>query len=573
MSDDVLHKLTVYKLTGTEIDSVNIPEYKPVAKGTWKTKGREFPYLLLFYKKGPREAAWFPVFRPLKIKLNPRDMPETIVSGFIFIIRVGSSNYGITGGVGHISLRKYLPIEFRFGIDLAQKVLTLAELRGLSQKDTGGIVNLLARGFRGIYNPQGDINNLKRVLTHVRGTLKKQNPLHEKIGCSIQASDSLTVCGRKSFQDIIAFLCEVEELSARAPQKLKIPQLEHIDKKAHGTLLGKLESCLITTLSNYDPYKAHNLFLDNEDIGYLPDRVTRYTLLFNHRSYEADAFEGVFEHVRDILSNITSDSDRCSAFRRMNLKVDYDDGSFETRSLFYFLCGDVEYDDDVFFLNNQKWYRASTEFIAAITRELDNIECLDPDTIGLEEWDRSLCPKEEDFNASHKRLLVLDRHLVRIPEERGGIEFCDLLKMEGDSIYIIHVKRAAGAALRALFAQGFVSAKLYNESNEFRQKVHNGDFHCDDGALTLKYKKTLKSLKKRQRHEMKIVFAISDDTESHMVAPGMLITSKALMGTLSTFAKVDLLDRVSTLRGIGYGVAVSRIKPYPSGVAGKLGKG
>lgn len=573
MSDDILHKLTVYKLTGIEIESINIPEYKPVAKGTWKTKGREFPYVLLFYKKGPREAAWVSVFKTLKLKLNPKDIPETIVSGFIFIIRVGSSIYGITGGVGHISLRKYLPIEFRFGIELAQKILTLAELRGLSQRDTGGIVNVLARGFRGIYNPQGDINNLKRVLTHVRGTLKKQNPLHEKIGCSIQASDSLTVCGRKSFQDMIAFLCEVDSIFAKAPQRLKIPQLEHINKKAHGTLLEELESRLIETLSEYDPYEAHTLFLDNEDIGYLPDRVTHYTLLFNHRGYEADAYEEVFEHVRVILSNIALDGDRCNAFRRMNLKVIYDDGSVEMRSLFYFLCGDLEYENDVFFLNNQKWYRASEEFIAAITRELDNIEYVDPTAIGLEEWDTSSCPNEDDFNARHKSLLVLHRHLVKIPEEKGGIEFCDLLKISKNDIHLIHVKHAAGAALRALFAQGFVSAKLYNESAEFRQKIYNGDFVYNYGTLTTKDKKLLRSLQKRQRHEMRIVFAISDDTKSHTVTSGILATSRVLKGTLSTFAKVDLLDRVTTMRAIGYDVAVSRIRPYPTGVAEKPGKG
>jgi uncharacterized protein (TIGR04141 family) len=349
--------------------------------------------------------------------------------------------------------------------------------------------------------------------------------------------------------------------------------LEHINKKAHGALLGELELRLIETLSKYDPYEEHTLFLDNEDIGYLPDRVTHYTLLFNHRGYEADAYEEVFEHVRNLLSNIATDGDRCDAFRRMNLRVSYDDGSVETRSLFYFLCGDLEYENDVFFLNNQKWYRASEEFIAAITRELDNIEYIDPTAIGLEEWDTSSCPNEDDFNARHKSLLVLHRHLVKIPEERGGIEFCDMLKISYNDVHIIHVKRAAGAALRALFAQGFVSAKLYNESDEFRQKVHNGDFVYIDGVLTAKDKRLLRSLQKRQRHEMRIVFAVSDDTKSHAVTPGGLATSKVLKGTLSTFAKVDLLDRVTNMRAMGYDVAVSRIRPYPTGVSEKADKG
>jgi uncharacterized protein (TIGR04141 family) len=531
-----------------------------VAKGTWKTKGRKFPYLLLFYKKEPRQAAWFRVFKPLRIKLNPKDVPATMVSGFIFIIRIGPSIYAVTGGVGHISLRKHLPIEFRFGIELAQKILTLAELRGLSQKDTGGIVNMLARGFRGVYNPKGDINNLKRVLTQVRGTLNKHNPLHEKIGSSIQASDSLTVCGRKTFQDVIQFLCDVDSISAKAQLGLTIPQLEHISKKPHGPLLAQLESQLVETLSKYNPYEDHSLFLDNEDIGYLPDRAAHYTLLFSHRGYDADSYEGVFETVRDLLSNAAPGSDRREAFRRMNLKVIYDDGSEETRSLFYFLCGDLEYENDVFFLNNQKWYRASDEFITAVTRELDNIEYTDPRAIGLEEWDKSSCPGEDDYNAKHKSFIVLHRRLVKLPEERGGIEFCDMLKISGNEVYLVHVKRAAGAALRALFAQGFVSAKLYNESDDFRHKVHNGNFVYRNGALTSKDKKSLQSLVERQRREMRIVFAISDDTKSHTVVHGAAATSKVLKGTLSTFAKVDLLDRVSTMRAMGYGVSVSRIR-------------
>lgn len=223
----------------------------------------------------------------------------------------------------------------------------------------------------------------------------------------------------------------------------------------------------------------------------------------------------------------------------------------------------------MYFLNNKLWYRASDEFIKLIENELDNIECLDPTMIGLKEWDKSKFPVEKEFNKAHKDLLVMDFRLVQIADEKGSIEFCDLLRSTPETVELVHVKHDTGAALRALFAQGFVSAKLYAESSEFRSKVYRGKLTGSGSAFTKKDLATLKALNKRQRREIKVVFAIFDDTKSHIVAPTATTTSKILNGTLSTFAKVDLLDRVTNMRAMGYGVAVSRIKPYPKKKHGK----
>lgn len=198
MADDVLHKLTVYKLSNTALGSVAIPSYKLVSDDDWKIGDKSFPFRLLFFKKGPFQAPWLSVFEPLKLALALKDVPQSVVSGFVLFVQVDKSLYAVTGGVGHIHLRKHCQIEHRFGIELARRILAVPELRGLSQRDTGGVVNALDRVFRGLYNPQGDINNLKRVLTHVRGTLQKQNPLQAKIGRSIRASDALTVNGSKT---------------------------------------------------------------------------------------------------------------------------------------------------------------------------------------------------------------------------------------------------------------------------------------------------------------------------------------------------------------------------------------
>jgi uncharacterized protein (TIGR04141 family) len=207
-----------------------------------------------------------------------------------------------------------------------------------------------------------------------------------------------------------------------------------------------------------------------------------------------------------------------------------------------------------------------------MTRELDNIECVDPEKLGLIEWDKSKFHEEKDFNAGQRRFVVMDRQCVVVANEKGPIEFCDLLKVSADRVLLIHVKPDTGAALRALFAQGFVSARLYSESESFRAKIHHGDIKTTGAGFTTKELNVLKSLEKRHRREMHIIFAIFDETPSHTVPSAATTTSEILKGALTTFAKVDLLDRVTNIRAMGYEVAVCRIKPYPSSSKKKSSK-
>jgi len=564
MPDESINKLTVYKLERVALNSIKIPGYKPAADGKWKARRKSHPYRLFFHKDGPHPPSWLAVFNPLNPRVAKKDLPQTMTSGFILLIEVDGSLFGITGGIGHIHLRKNLSIEHRFGLELAERILALPELRGLTQRDTSGVVNALDRVFRGIYNPQGDINNLKRVLTHVRGTLQKTNPLQATIGKSIQASDALTVNGSKKFDDIFRLLLEVNKLVARGKTQLRIPQLEHMDKKSQKTLISELEMALTQTILKYKADDTHSLFLDNEDIGYLPDRVVKFELGYKRKTHESVTFVEVFQTVRTLLTGVGSIQDQHEALSRMSLKVTFDDGFTEDKPLLYFVCGDITYKNDVYFLNNQQWYRASQEFMTMMTRELDNIECIDPTTLGLTSWDKTKFPREEDYSREQKGFLVMDQQFV-VVEKRGQIEFCDLLKISGDDIYLIHVKPETGAALRALFAQGFVSAQLFAESEAFRKKIYEGDIQMTAPGLTPQELGTLKTLQKRFRREMKIVFAIFDDKPTHTVAVGQTLTSEVLKGALTTFPKVDLLYRATSLRAMGYEVAVCRIKPYPSG--------
>lgn len=61
---------------------------------------------------------------------------------------------------------------------------------------------------------------------------------------------------------------------------------------------------------------------------------------------------------------------------------------------------------------------------------------------------------------------------------------------------------------------------------------------------------------------------ISSIMDTLLVSASSLVSSHELL-TLSTFAKVDLLNHCQALRVMGYGVALTRIRPHPADVVRK----
>lgn len=569
MADESLSRVTVYKLKLKAYTAFSLSNYDEVANGQKTVKGEQFSYWLHFLKQNAGPPKWFKAFEHLKLNLPNNRQPKTLVAGFVLIIKLKSSFYAITGGIGHIHLNKAVDIEHRFGIDLAEKILSLPELNGLIQKDTSGVVNRLDRVFRGGYNPGGELDNLRRVLTHIRGRLGKKSKHYETIGRSIQAGNALTVNGAKSFDDLFQFLLSVDKLVRSKQKQLTIPQLAHIDKKSNAALLAALESALVEQLRGYKADAEARLFLDNEEIGYLPDRIVEYELRYARQKYSGiETYEGVFEQVAVLLQGISA-ADRVDAYKKMNLRVTFDDDVEEQRDLAFFVCGDVTHNNEVFFINNKFWYQADPEFLKKLDQELDNVPCVTPESVGLLEWDATKFSghgAENAYNTACTKKgghVLLDCRTVKIPDERGGIEFCDLLGDISSHSTLIHVKHANGAALRALFAQGFVAAKLYSDSTEFQKNVHSSQMDGADGLNTAD-KKALAALKSKRKYEFQVVFAIFDDTASHKVSTTAKSTSKVLDGTLTPFAKVDFLERVHSIRSMGYDVSVTRIKPYPN---------
>lgn len=572
MAENKLHKLSAYRLDVDAIDQLKFKGFDIFDEGKATVENRSFNYRLFFFKGRAKTASWYPAFE----HLNPdkAKIPKTLNPGFILLVKFSGACYGVTGGVGHLHLRKNVDVAYQFGVELAKRILTEEELRSLAQRDTGGNVNAIDRHFRGRYSPKNDVNNLRRILKNVRGQLSKtKNPLIKKIGSSIQGTDALSVNGGKTFDDVMLFLAAVEELWQKGKDRIVIPSLERLDKKAHASLIDDLRNELIGQLVSYDPDAPQLLFLEGQARTIFNNETTRWTLHVEAWRENADSIPDVFSRVGAHLKTFATPKERIEAFDRLKLRIDYDDEVHEDDGFSRFICGDVVHKNENYFIDHRSWYHASGAYLKALTAQLDNIECIDPAALGLNEWDKAVCADEDAFNISNANFVLLDKRLVKLGDETG-IEFCDLFGPSNNKLCLIHVKEATGAELRALFAQGSVSGTLYSEVDDFKDIVHTCGFSIrkNIAGLNDRQKQVLSDLKNKQIRELTVVYAIFDSTQSHVVVPGSKLTSQVFDGTLSTFAKVDLLNHCQTLRGMGYGVALTRIRPHPVAAAKKQKK-
>ena len=203
----------MYKLTTVaQATDLHLKGYHEVASGAHTANGVQYPFWLHFLKSPSKPPSWYPAFSGLLLNEAASGKPKVRVAGYVLLVQHGQDFYAFTGGIGHIALRTGNGYEHRFGTIVAEKLLSQPEVRGLVQKDTNGIVLRLDRVFRGRYNALGEVDNLRRILSSIRGKLDTTNLHYAEIGKSIQAGDSLTVSGAKTFDELFVFIAAADDL-------------------------------------------------------------------------------------------------------------------------------------------------------------------------------------------------------------------------------------------------------------------------------------------------------------------------------------------------------------------------
>lgn len=197
-----------------------------------------------------------------------------------------------------------------------------------------------------------------------------------------------------------------------------------------------------------------------------------------------------------------------------------------------FYC-EVASGGDTFLLNNGRWFRISNNFVQRINEAVDQIS---EDTI-------SLGPYEDKSEAAYSKrvsdlsvgfLALMDMKLIGAPSLPNKVEFCDLYSLNKQ---IVHIKRySSSSALSHLFAQGVVSARLFQNEPEFRRQVND--------LLPVSHRIAAPDPNPRPQ-DFEVIFGIISKSKKKLILP--------------FFSRVNLKNAHSNLTGMGFKVSLCKI--------------
>lgn len=204
----------------------------------------------------------------------------------------------------------------------------------------------------------------------------------------------------------------------------------------------------------------------------LPDDYPEY----NERAIEYVAFprERVMtaSRVNLTIDRIGQLAQRCdSAVDVLDLPLrflDADRSEIVSATVIECVCSELVLDASVFIAYEGDFFEVEPRFVAGVDAEIREIEM---SGLALPAYRGGSEPQyfEDVQQEAADRLLVVDRGLLRLGTERGGIEAADLLAPEGA---IIHVKRKGkSSVLSHLFFQAGNSADVLRRSLDARSQL------------------------------------------------------------------------------------------------------
>lgn len=196
------------------------------------------------------------------------------------------------------------------------------------------------------------------------------------------------------------------------------------------------------------------------------------------------------------------------------------------------IYAEASIENDIFVLNNRKWYKIASSFTKKV---LDDFANLPESTISLPNYSET---NEGAYNDALPALVAhsfcMDRKMISYGGGHSTIEFCDLLTVDKR---LVHVKRYGGAAqFSHLFNQGVVSGELFVGETGFRERLNAilpDEFKLADTSI------------RPNASDYEIVFAIISKSNNPLDIP--------------FFSKVGLRNARRRLEAYGYRVTKKKI--------------
>lgn len=495
---------------------------------------------------------------------------------FVCFVGCEPNIFAVSGGQGNLVAQDYADENFGLGI-----------LSRLIEKDSPSITSLQERGvtgavlgsskfFRNNQSLAGE-DQFGKIYREIRAKLgrdilvdefdfAKEDVKKESMGCL--AKTSFQIAKAIDFSRMLEIAAKITKIWARDP-KFPVNHAKQLSGKPQNKeLVAELNRQLL--LEIYEKVARGELDLDfdlcNKNFAeYLSAHSYRLRSPLrgaDPKEYDENpTLESVLEYLVDSIPAMTSSPEVFEeTLRRSYIESrDADNKILTSGSLPQHLHGELTLRGKIYFFIDGKWYQIDDEFIDDLNRECER----------LLSSAEGKTPLDQDFNHRNEddyieSFIGKSGYLALHRKMPDGIEGCDLLKIDEDSVHFVHIKDGFNNSIRELAGQISVAAR----------RIRN-DIKSDRRYLNSLEAAAKKISKKSDRYLQKVA---SQDFPPEGL--GSLIASKGsdrikfclaffsdmgpLRGKVSSFksniAKISLINLSKEVRNYEFDFSITQIK-------------
>jgi uncharacterized protein (TIGR04141 family) len=426
----------------------------------------------------PKELSYWESFLPNELS---KDVDfKTVEFSFVLFVIYKNEIYCTVGGSGFNVIKKY--IDNNFGIDLYQHFAKPAEDIIMKVSSRGVAGNISQRDNTFNYDQRisesleySEIPKKMKVIVRdelKKGIFQKYNLDDDK--SIMEIGSYFTLKKQLSFKELKQLVFDIELIKSDKSNYVQLTLFTRIDDSEE---IENLDNQLMERL--VDNVLLHNTPLQLNDLN--KDIIELVNSSKLEKFYECDEFKVRFKktwskndlmvtnkeslffectkHIFNHLENINDRFKIKGLFYDLNI-IGQVNGKDSTFGNFYshVVC-EMTYNSRKYFRIDAKWYFLNDKFLEQIKK--DAISTYQQNKLELPlllNWQKGW--DEDTYNKKHKKknYFILDKVI------KDNIELCDILILENNTLYFVHVKNAFNTQMRNLYIQVTLSAKrLWND--------------------------------------------------------------------------------------------------------------
>jgi len=470
----------------------------------------------------PKKKYYWKLFLPESLTENQNF--NIVEFSFVLFINYKTDIYCVISGSGMSVIKKY--IHPSFGIDIYQRLANPRE-DVIIELETRGIANNISQKKQ-IFNYNQTIAETieySEIPTKIK--LKIREELKNNEFKKYQFDDDLTILEvgsyfylrkRIDFEELIELIKDIDlikkhnnpkqlTLFSKINDPTTVKELDNELKKivVNDILLHNNPSQIKDNISDVievvHPSKLEQFYTCDSFIIRSKYSRGKNDIIVNDRN---NLYYKCTKHIFDSLENTTDRYDATGKLLTLNIAGHINGKETTYANFFAHITAEMEYSYKKYFKIDGHWYLLEDDFLKLMNDDAKAFyEKYKLKYKILNKWEKD---KDEDFyNKSHSSF---PNHYVLDKVIKNNIELCDLLVIEDNKAFFIHVKNGFNATMRDLYIQVILSAKRlsndlknnegssyllktlkeYNSRNESKEIEYNG--FIDDlknGNLKINY--------------------------------------------------------------------------------------